>query len=84
MKIIKEITTKQYIYDDICDENAKCSCIIEEIQQYIYKDEEDKLSHSKAMEIYGFEDIGQVKTNLGDIYHPNLVWFGSYVKHIRQ
>lgn len=56
----------------ICDENAKCSCIIEEIQQYIYKDEEEKLSHSKAMEIYGFEDVGQVKTNLGDIHHPKV------------
>lgn len=80
MKLVKEITEKRYQYD----EDGKSSCFVEEIKQYHYENEKEKLSHSKQMQMDGFEDSGQVKTNIGDIFNPNHVWFGSYVRYNKE
>ena len=35
------------------------------------------------MQKSGFEDSGQVRENVGDMLHPDYIWFGSYYKHIK-
>ncbi len=76
MKLIKEITTKIYK----CDKSGGVTTVQEDIEQYHYRDEEEKIGHTKQMKNRGFEDSGQVKENIGTIMSPNLVWFGSYYR----
>lgn len=79
MVLVKEITTKSYQYD----ENGSCTAFVEKIEQYHYRNEEEKNEHSERMKEKGFEDSGQVKENIGTIMQPNHVWFGSYYRYNR-
>ena len=74
IKIQKETVTKRYREDGI---------YVETIIQFHYDTETEKLNHSKEMQKSGFEDSGQVRENVGDMLHPDYVWFGSYYKHIK-
>lgn len=74
MQIVKEIETKTHSID----ENGIEHILVEKIEQYHYASEEEKKEHSKEMQAKGFEDIGQVRTNIGSIMQPEYVWFGSY------
>ena len=56
---------------------------METIIQFHYDTETEKLNHSREMQKSGFEDSGQVRENVGDMLHPDYVWFGSYYKHIK-
>lgn len=78
MQIVKEIETKTHSID----ENGIKHILIEKIEQYHYASEEEKKEHSKEMQAKGFEDIGQVRTNIGSIMQPEYVWFGSYTKYV--
>lgn len=78
MQIVKEIETKTHSID----ENGIEHILIEKIEQYHYASEEEKKEHSKEMQAKGFEDIGQVRTNIGSIMQPEYVWFGSYTKYV--
>lgn len=80
MVLVKEKTIKSYQYD----ENGSCIAFVEEIEQYHYRDKEEKVGHSKLMKEKGFEDSGQVKENIGTITHPNSVWFGGYYRYNRR
>ena len=73
-KIQKETVTKRYREDGI---------YVETIIQFHYDTETEKLNHSREMQKSGFEDSGQVRENVGDMLHPDYVWFGSYYKHIK-
>lgn len=77
MQIVKEIETKTHSID----ENGIEHILIEKIEQYHYASEEEKKEHSKEMQAKGFEDNGQVRTNIGSIMQPEYVWFGSYTKY---
>lgn len=77
MVLVKEITTKSYQYD----ENGNSTTLVEEIEQYHYRNEEEKKVHKKEMESNGFADRGQVMQNIGTFTEPQMVWFGSYVKY---
>ena len=79
MVLVKEITTKSYQYD----ENGNSTTLVEEIEQYHYRNEEEKSGHSKLMKERGFEDSGQVKENIGTIMQPKHIWFGSYYRYKR-
>ena len=79
MVLVKEIITKSYQYE----ENGSCTTFVEEIEQYHYRNEEEKNGHSQRMKKRGFEDSGQVKENIGTILKPNHVWFGSYYRYNR-
>ena len=74
IKIQKETVTKRYGEDGI---------YVETIIQFHYDTETEKLNHSREMQKSGFEDSGQVRENVGDMLHPDYVWFGSYYKHIK-
>ena len=74
IKIQKETVTKRYREDGI---------YVETIIQFHYDTETEKLNHSREMQKSGFEDSGQVRENVGDMLHPDYVWFGSYYKHIK-
>lgn len=74
IKIQKETVTKRYREDGI---------YVETIIQFLYDTETEKLNHSREMQKSGFEDSGQVRENVGDMLHPDYVWFGSYYKHIK-
>ena len=74
IKIQKETVTKRYREDGI---------YVETIIQFHYDTETEKLNHSREMQKSGFEDSGQVGENVGDMLHPDYVWFGSYYKHIK-
>ena len=74
IKIQKETVTKRYREDGI---------YVETIIQFNYDTETEKLNHSREMQKSGFEDSGQVRENVGDMLHPDYVWFGSYYKHIK-
>ena len=74
IKIQKETVTKRYREDGI---------YVETIIQFHYDTETEKLNHSREMQKSGFEDSGQVRKNVGDMLHPDYVWFGSYYKHIK-
>lgn len=74
IKIQKETVTKRYREDGI---------YVETIIQFHYDTETEKLNHSKEIQKSGFEDSGQVRENVGDMLHPDYVWFGSYYKHIK-
>ena len=76
MLLVKEITTKNYKYAS----NGTSNVYIEEIEQYHYKNEEEKLAHKEQMKEKGFEDSGQVKENIGSFSNPEYVWFGSYYR----
>lgn len=77
MQIVKEIETKTHSID----ENGIEHILVEKIEQYHYASEEEKKEHSKEMQAKGFEDNGQVRTNIGSIMQPEYVWFGSYTKY---
>lgn len=70
--IQKETVTKRYREEGIYEET---------IIQFHYDTEKEKLTHSREMQLKGFEDSGQVRENIGDILNPKFVWFGSYYKH---
>ena len=72
VRIQKETITKRYRKDGIYEET---------IIQFHYDTEKEKLTHSREMQEKGFEDSGQVRENVGDMLHPDYVWFGSYYKH---
>lgn len=74
VKIQKEIITKRHREEGIYEET---------IIQFHYDTETDKLKHSREMQKNGFKDSGQVIENVGDMLHPDYVWFGSYYKHIK-
>lgn len=74
VKIQKETVTKRYREDGIYEET---------IIQFHYDTETEKLEHSREMQKNGFEDSGQVRENVGDMLHPEYVWFGSYYKHVK-
>ena len=74
IKIQKETVTKRYREDGI---------YVETTIQFHYDTETEKLNHSREMQKSGFEDSGQVRENVGDMLHPDYVWFGSYYKHIK-
>ena len=74
IKIQKETVTKRYREDGI---------YVKTIIQFHYDTETEKLNHSREMQKSGFEDSGQVRENVGDMLHPDYVWFGSYYKHIK-
>ena len=74
IKIQKETVTKRYREDGI---------YVETIIQFHYDTETEKLNHSREIQKSGFEDSGQVRENVGDMLHPDYVWFGSYYKHIK-
>lgn len=74
VKTQKETVTKRYKDDSIYEET---------IIQFHYDTETEKLEHSREMQKNGFEDSGQVRENVGDMLHPEYVWFGSYYKHIK-
>ena len=38
---------------------------MKEIEQYHYRDEEEKVEHAKQMKSIGFEDSGQLKKKMG-------------------
>ena len=76
MLLVKEITTKNYKYAS----NGTLNVYIEEIEQYHYRNEEEKLAHKKQMKEKGFKDSGQAKKNIGSFSNPEYVWFGSYCK----
>lgn len=80
MVLVKEITTKSYQYD----ENGNSTTLVEEIEQYHYRNEEEKKVHKKEMESNGFADRGQVMQNIGTFTEPQMVWFGSYVKYHKE
>lgn len=68
----KEITTKEYINNGI---------LVTEVKQYHYGTEKEKYTHSREMQLKGYDDSGQIKENIGTITEPNFVWFGSYFKN---
>lgn len=77
MRKVKEIITKTYRYNG----NGDCDVLTEEVDQYHYLDEDEKLRHKNQMESEGFEDSGQVKTNINQsIMNPEYVWFGNYYR----
>lgn len=76
MKLVKEITTKTHKYN----ESGDVTTVQEDIEQYHYRNEEEKIGHAEQMKDRGFKDSGQVKENIGTIMSPNLVWFGSYYR----
>lgn len=77
MLLVKEITTKTYKYAS----NGISNTYIEEVEQYHYRNEEEKLAHKKQMEEKGFEDSGQVREDINhSIMNPEYVWFGSYYR----
>lgn len=76
MQLVKEVTIKTYKYN----ETGGVAAFQEDIEQYHYRGEEEKISHAKQMKQKGFEDSGQVKENIGTIMNPNHVWFGSYYR----
>ena len=78
MKIVKEILTKRHYYD----EDGTHKILVEEIEQYHYDTEKEKLKHSKIMQENGFKDSGQVKENVSNSFmNPHYVWFGSYSRN---
>lgn len=76
MELVKEITTKTYK----CNETGCVAIFQEDIEQYHYRDEEEKIGHAKQMKDRGFEDGGQVEDNIGTVMNPDYVWFGSYYR----
>lgn len=79
MKLIKKRTDESYYYEG----DSLKEIFTEEIKQYHYKDEKEKLGHSRIMQKLGYEDSGQQKANLGTLMQPKMVWFGSYYKYER-
>ena len=55
--------------------------LIENIKQFHYSTEEEKMEHKASMEADGYKDSGQVKENIGTIMQPEHVWFGNYYKY---
>lgn len=78
MKIVKEMITKKYSYD-----NGIHTSYIEEIEQYHYDSREERDKHAEQMIENGFNDSGQIKENIGTFMKPEFVWFGSYYKYTR-
>lgn len=74
IKIQKETITKRYREEGIYEET---------LIQFHYDTEKEKYTHSREMQLKGFEDNGQVRENVGDIFEPEFVWFGSYYKHVK-
>lgn len=76
MKLIKEITIKRHQYN----KDEYLGCYTEEVRQYQYKNNKEKLNHSRQMQDDGYEDSGQQKINLGTVSKWNFVWCGVYTK----
>lgn len=72
IQIKKETVIKTFRDNDI---------LIENIKQFHYSTEEEKMEHKASMEADGYKDSGQVKENIGTIMQPEHVWFGSYFKY---
>ena len=79
MKLVKNRTDKSYYYEG----DSLKEIFTEEIKQYHYKDEKEKLEHSRIMQELGYEDSLQQKENIGTIMQPKMIWFGSYYKYER-
>lgn len=79
MKLVKNRTDKSYYYEG----DSLKEIFTEEIKQYHYKDEKEKLEHSRIMQELGYEDSVQQKENIGTIMQPKMIWFGSYYKYER-
>lgn len=77
MKLVHKRIDESYYYEE---DSLKEVCT-EEIKQYHYKDEKEKLEHSRSMQELGYRDSGQRKENIGTIMSPTMVWFGSYYKY---
>ena len=77
MKLVKNRTDKSYYYEG----DSLKEIFTEEIKQYHYKDEKEKLEHSRIMQELGYEDSVQQKENIGTIMQPKMIWFGSYYKY---
>lgn len=80
MKLVKKRTDESYYYEG----DSLKEVFTEEIKQYHYKDEKEKLEHSRIMQKLGYEDSGQQKANLGTLMQLKMVWFGSYYKYERK
>lgn len=78
MLLVKESIIKEYNYDE---KGNIISAIAEEVEQYRYIDEEEKLEHKKQMEKLGFIDSGQVRKNIGTVMNPIYIWFGNYYRY---
>ena len=79
MKLVRTRVDEQYHYEG----DSLIEIVVEEIKQYHYKDEKEKLEHSRIMQKLGYEDSGQQKANLGTLMQLKMVWFGSYYKYER-
>lgn len=77
MKLVRTRVDEQYHYEG----DSLIEIVVEEIKQYHYKDEKEKLEHSRSMQELGYRDSGQRKENIGTIMSPTMVWFGSYYKY---
>lgn len=78
MLLVKEVTTSTYRHDS---DGNMLHKFIEEVKQYHYKNEEEKILHKKEMESNGFVDTGQLKQNIGTLDETDFVWFGNYYKY---
>lgn len=79
MKLVKEITEVDYYYGK---ENF---AIENHIKQYHYDSEEEKLQHSRRMQMFKWKDNGQARKMIGgslmiEDTPPEYTWFGSYSK----
>lgn len=79
MKLMREITQLDYIYGD------ETYAIEEHIKQYYYDSEEERDNHSRQMQLFKWEDSGQVRKMIGGSLMiwgtpPQYTWFGSYSK----
>ena len=57
---------------------------IEEICQYTYDSEEERIKHGIEMQNDGWSSTNQVKENFGTAFAPSYVWFGNYYKTSRR
>lgn len=77
MKLVKKRTDESYYYEG----DSLKEVFIEEIKSYHYKDEKEKLEHSRSMQELGYEDSGWRKADIGTLTNPIMVWCGTYYKH---
>ena len=82
MKLVREITERNYIYGE--ENYAIETCI----RQYYYNSEKERDEHSQQMQLCQWEDSGQVRKMIGGTLmpwgknnnQPQYTWFGSYSK----
>lgn len=70
--------TKRIINETYSDKTVTTKVI----EFYQYDTEEEKLNHSKEMQLNGFSDGGIMRENIGDLINPNFVWAGSYSSQV--